>query len=108
MGDGKKIVFLGAALECLISFPRFDCDFDYFIREGIIEPVSETRLEWKRSKTSLAEYFAWIKKPKTTITGGFWSPIGKAFDYDRETLRKLAGNNGNPYKKPSKDFEKIK
>jgi hypothetical protein len=108
VNEERKIRFLGAVLECIVSYPRFDCDFDYFLSEGIIKPVSEERLKWTKSKSSLAEYFAWIKQPKTTITGGFWAPIEMAFDYERGSLRRLAGSNGNAFKKPSKDFEVIK
>ena len=106
--NSDKIRFIGPVLELFIDFPLFREDFYFLIEKGFIKPISSTQLEWTKSKTSLAEYFRWIGVNVGTVTGGFWSPIARAFNKEKGTLRKLAGANGNLCKpEESRDFTKI-
>ena len=94
----EKAVFKGAMLECFIEFPWFRKDFPLLLEHGYIKRVSDTQCEWTKSRTSLAEYFKWVGVEAKQITGGFWSPIARAFGEDKDKLRRLAGNNANPCK----------
>jgi hypothetical protein len=101
--------FVGALLECFIEFPLFNDDYDCLVKAGYIEPVSPEQCKWLKSKTSLAEYFRWVGKGHGRITGGFWNPISRAFGMNKMQLQKLAGRNGNVWKKPeSRHFEDLK
>jgi len=109
MGDNFKPSILGALLECLIEFPLFGDDYNCLEANGFVRQVSPERCEWLKSKTSLAEYFKWVGSEAGRITGGFWSPISRAFGMDKGQLQKLSGRNGN-WCKPSKskDFIALK
>jgi hypothetical protein len=64
---------------------------------------------WLKSKTSLAEYFKWVSRERGRITGGYWSPISRAFGMNKGQLQRLAGTNGNPFKlEESRDFALLK
>jgi hypothetical protein len=98
MSVKENYVFKGAMLECCIEFPQFRDDIPVLFEYGYVKRVSDTQCKWTKSRTSLAEYFKWAGVEAGQITGGFWSPIAKAFGEDKDKLRKLAGNNGNPCK----------
>jgi hypothetical protein len=100
-------------LTLFFSFGKFSVDIDIFVDREIINPVTD-KYEWKKSKTSLAEYFKWIGNNEPYVPGGFWAPVENIFLIDgkpikRGSLRRLAGNNAN-WLKPdeSKDFKEIK
>jgi hypothetical protein len=79
------------------------------VENGFMRRVSPERCEWLKSKTSLAEYFRWVGCKAGRITGGFWSPVSRAFGMDKGQLQKLAGRNGNLCKRDeSKDFAALK
>jgi hypothetical protein len=109
MDDKFKPRILGALLECFTEFPLFRDDYRCLEANGFVRQVSPERCEWLKSKTSLAEYFKWAGSEAGRITGGFWSPISRAFGMDKGRLQKLAGRNGN-WRKPeeSRDFEILK
>ena len=109
MGDTFKPRVLGALLECFIEFPLFGDDYPCLAANDFIKRVAPDRCEWLKSKTSLAEYFKWVGCEAGRITGGFWSPISRAFGMDKGQLQKLAGRNGN-WVKPdeSRDFADLK
>ena len=109
MGDSFKPRILGALLECFIEFPLFGVDYICLEANGFIRHVSPERCEWLKSKTSLAEYFKWVGSEAGRITGGFWSPISRAFGMNKGQLQKLAGRNGNWCKlEESRDFAVLK
>jgi hypothetical protein len=115
MGDEFKPRIIGALLECFIEFPLFGDDYCLLEANGFIRLVSVSpsepveRCEWLKSKTSLAEYFKWVGRERGRITGGFWSPISRAFGMNKGQLQKLAGSNGNPFKlEESRDFSVLK
>jgi hypothetical protein len=112
----STIVF-GALRECFKHFPLFRDDYVHLANKNIIRPVSTEQCEWMKSKTSLAEYFSWIRgNAKKRITGGLWSPVTKAFgmeNIEKRRLSRLLSTNGNIYKLEnpgveSKDFEDLK
>jgi hypothetical protein len=99
----------GHLLECFVDFHFFKSDYPVLVENGFIRPISPESCEWLKSTTSLAEYFKWIGKRRGRITGGFWFHISEVFNVKRNSLRKLAGENGNPFKeKKSKDFRELK
>jgi hypothetical protein len=105
----SEALFKGALFECLITFPLFKIDYPILMGQDVLTPITPERCEWTKSKTSLAEYFRWIGVNVKGVTGGFWDPISRAFGYNKNHLRKLAGGNGNPCKpEGSKDFIQIK
>ena len=115
MNDKFKPRILGALLECFVEFPLFKDDFDCLVANGFLRPISASpaepieKCEWLRSKTSLAEYFKWVGSEAGRITGGFWSPVSRAFGMNKNQLQKLAGRNGNWCKlDESRDFEILK
>ena len=87
----------GALKECARCFPKFYNEIDDLLREGYLEITSPEKCLWLKSRTSLAQYFKWTGKGVKRIPHGFWSPIEKAFGIKRNTLRKLAGRNGNDF-----------
>ena len=92
-----------------MEIPLFGDDYDCLEANGFIRQVSPERCEWLKSKTSLAEYFKWVGSEAGRITGGFWSPISRAFGMDKGQLQKLAGRNGNWCKlEESRDFAALK
>ena len=104
-----KFRIIGALLECFMEFPLFGDDYNCLEANGFIRQVSPERCEWLKSKTSLAEYFKWVGSEAGRITGGFWSPISRAFGMDKGQLQKLAGRNGNWCKlEESRDFAALK
>ena len=109
MGDEFKPRIIGALLECFIEFPLFGDDYSCLEKNGFVRQISPERCEWLKSKTSLAQYFKWVCPEKRRITGGFWSPISRAFGMNKTQLQKLAGGNGNESKKEkSRDFAALK
>ncbi|MDR0323762.1 MAG: hypothetical protein LBI12_04865 [Treponema sp.] len=100
----------GHLLECFVDFHFFKNDYPVLVENGFIRPISPESCEWLKSTTSLAEYFKWIAQyRRSRITGGFWFHISEVFNVNRNSLRKLAGDNGNGCKPPkSKDFLKLK
>jgi len=109
MGDKFRPRALGALLECFIEFPLFADDYRCLEANGFIRQASPERCEWLKSKTSLAEYFRWVGREAGRITGGFWSPVSRAFGMDKGRLQRLAGGNGNWCKpKESRDFAALK
>jgi len=99
----------GALLDCFDIYPHFYNDLELLVQEGYAKVTSPSTCIWLKSKTSLAEYFKWANGDTYEVPGGYWSPIEKAFKIKRHSLRRLAGNNGNPCKPDeSKDFKKIK
>ena len=99
----------GALYDCFESYPYFRYDLKILIREGYVKITSPETCLWLKSKTSLAEYLIWSKYSGYYVPGGFWAPAEKAFGIKRHSLRRLAGNNGNPCKPDeSRDFMKIK
>jgi hypothetical protein len=109
MDNEFKPRFIGALLECFIEFPLFRDDYRCLVANGFVRQLSPERCEWLKSKTSLAEYFKWAGCKTGRITGGFWSPISRAFGMDKGQLQKLAGGNGNLCKPPeSRDFTALK
>jgi len=109
MGKEFKPCIRGALLECFIEFPLFGDDYPTLAANGFIKQVSTERCEWLKSKTSLAEYFKWVGGKAGRITGGFWSPVSRAFGMDKKQLQKLAGRNGNWCKpEESRDFAVLK
>ena len=109
MGDTYKPLILGALLECFIEFPLFGDDYHCLEANGFVRQVSPEQCEWLKSKTSLAEYFKWVGRKAGRITGGFWSPISRAFGMNKQQLQKLAGRNGNWCKNDeSRDFSTLK
>jgi len=109
MGNEFKPRIIGALLECFLEFPLFGDDYQCLEANGFVRQISPERCEWLKSKTSLAEYFRWVGREAGRITGGFWSPISRAFGIDKIQLQKLAGRNGN-FCKPteSRDFIALK
>jgi hypothetical protein len=110
-----KPCIIGALLECFIEFPLFGDDYRLLVANGFVRQVSASpsdpveRCEWLKSKTSLAEYFRWVGCESGRITGGFWSPVSRAFGMDKGQLQKLAGRNGNWCKpEESRDFAALK
>jgi len=92
-----------------MEFPLFGDDYNCLEANGFIRQVSPERCEWLKSKTSLAEYFKWVGSEAGRITGGFWSPISRAFGMNKGQLQKLAGRNGNWCKlEESRDFAALK
>ena len=109
MGDKFRPRALGALLECFVEFPLFGDDYRCLEANGFIRQASPERCEWLKSKTSLAEYFRWVGREAGGITGGFWSPISRAFGMNKGQLQKLAGGNGNWCKpEESRDFAALK
>ena len=109
MSNEYKPRILGALLECLIEYPLFGVDYRTLEANGFVRQISPERCEWLKSKTSLAEYFRWVGCKAGRITGGFWSPISRAFGMDKGQLQKLAGRNGNWCKpEESRDFAVLK
>jgi len=109
MSEEFEPPILGALLECLIEFPLFGDDYCCLEANGFVRQASPERCEWLKSKTSLAEYFKWVGCEAGRITGGFWSPISRAFGMNKRQLQKLAGRNGNWCKpEESKDFAVLK
>ena len=109
MGDKFRPRFSGALLECFVEFPLFGDDYRCLEANGFIRQASPERCEWLKSKTSLAEYFRWVGREAGGITGGFWSPISRAFGMNKGQLQKLAGGNGNWCKpEESRDFAALK
>ena len=109
MNTTYKPRIVGALLECFIEFPLFGDDYRCLEANGFVRQLSPERCEWLKSKTSLAEYFRWVGREAGRITGGFWSPVSRAFDMNKGQLQKLAGRNGNWCKKEeSRDFSVLK
>jgi len=109
MGDKFSPRFSGALLECFVEFPLFGDDYRCLEANGFVRQASPERCEWLKSKTSLAEYFRWVGRKAGRITGGFWSPVSRAFGMDNGRLQKLAGGNGNQCKpEESRDFAALK
>jgi len=99
----------GALFDCYEHYPYFEYDLKILVREGYVKITSPESCQWLKSKTSLAEYLLWAKGGTFCVPGGFWAPAEKAFGIKRYSLRRLAGNNGNPCKPDeSKDFKKLK
>jgi hypothetical protein len=109
MSGEFKPRFFGALLECFIEFPLFRDDYPCLEANGFLRQLSPERCEWLKSKISLAEYFKWAGCKAGRITGGFWSPVSRAFGMDKGQLQKLAGRNGNWCKRDeSRDFAALK
>jgi tRNA-dihydrouridine synthase len=98
-----------------VSNPWFFIDFDILKEKGIIKRIADNKYLWTKSKTSLAQYFDRSRgSTKIYTPGGFWAPIENIFlikgkPIKRGSLRRFAGNNGNPLKPDeSEDFKEIK
>jgi len=99
----------GALRDCIEFYPYFYDDLNVLIREGYVEITSPESCRWLKSKTSMAEYFKWNSEDAVCVPGGFWAPAENAFGIKRHSLRRLAGSNGNIYKRDeSRDFQKLK
>jgi hypothetical protein len=98
---------------CFIYYQNFNIDF-YGLRDaGVLQYVSNNRYDWKRKKTSLAEYFNWIGHNGLSVPGGFWGPISKAFTIKgksttKKQLSHLLNKQKNLIKLDSDDFKEIK
>jgi hypothetical protein len=98
-----------ALYECFDHFSEFFYDFEVLVREGYIKVTDLWTCKWLKSKTSLAEYFKWACGHVEGVPGGFWAPVENAFGIKRHSLRRLAGQNGNEFKRSeSRDFRRIK
>lgn len=98
-----------AARVLFLYFPQFEHDYCHLLNADIISVV-RGQLKWRRSKTSLAQYFryAWnndgtgIKTCKAHRMR--WQEIERAFGI-RAHLSQYVNIGG--YDKPSKDFDEI-
>jgi hypothetical protein len=101
--------------NCFSYFPQFRDDYPVLESTGIIKPV-DNHYEWTKSKTSLGQYFNWLKgnKKYRRIRHGSWHPVETTFwikgkPIKRGSVSPNASSNGNAAKKEySKDFLKIK
>ena len=104
--------------RCFLFYPQFLDDFHTLIDNGVIKHIAFDHYEWTKSKTSLAEYFDWLREEylkmtgeiRMNVKGGLWAPVESTFrikgkPIKRGSLTKLAGDNGNPLKpKKSKNL----
>jgi hypothetical protein len=92
---------------CFIIYSQFREDYQGLKASSIINYNGVNNYTWLKTKTSLAEYFAWIGMYEYHVPGGFWYPIETAFNLSRKSLAKLLYKQ-RQLQKPSKDFEEIK
>jgi hypothetical protein len=110
MGDlSKGFRAQGALLDCFMTYPQFKEDIEVLIAEGYVKITGSETCKWKKTKTSLAEYFKWAGYDAEWVTGGFWAPISKCFGIDQHSLSRGASRNANALKPEySRDFIKIR
>jgi len=84
-------------------FPKFSLDYKHLMEYGYFD-ITDYGLKWLKSKQSLAEYFQSIKPDDMKKIS--WSTI--QYHFGEKNLKNSASSNGNPFHKPSKDFEKWK
>jgi hypothetical protein len=97
--------------RCFLFFQEFKKDFYGLVYSGVLHRTEEDRFEWKKKKTSLAEYFNW-RGSSVSVEGGFWAPIEKSFvvkgkEIKRGSLTKLLAKQ-KASKLDSSDFVEIK
>ena len=82
-----------------LDYPKFKDDYEMLKEnEYLLETVHGLR--WIKSKQSLAEYFHSIANSDKKMS---WKTLEKIFDV--KDLKNSLSNNGNEFKKKSKDFE---
>jgi hypothetical protein len=99
--------------SCFIYYKYFNIDFISLVNAGVLQYIGNNRYEWKRKKTSLAEYFDFLGPNDLSIPGGFWRPVSEAFTIKGKptTQKQLSGviyRQKNSRKPKSDDFLEIK
>ena len=98
--------------SCLVYYRNFKIDFYALMNAGVLQYIGINRYDWKRKKTSLAEYFDWIGKDDANIPRGFWGHIAKVFTIKGKPttgtqLSHLLNKQKNIIKLPSDEFLEI-
>jgi hypothetical protein len=84
-------------------YPQFQEDYKILKQYGYITET-ETGLEWKNSKQSLAEYFGYLPIPRN-LKYRPWKDIEILFG--KTGLKNSFSKNGSSYKKKSKGYEEL-
>jgi hypothetical protein len=99
--DQEEIYNTPGISAVFLEYPKFKNDLSLLIKHEYIN-LDGDRLKWKKSKKSLSEYFGNQKKRGENAD---WKSIELLFDV--KGLKNNFSNNGNVYKKQSKDYEKL-